>query len=249
MQKKEAAMAHKTGTSLEEYLRDYIKGREVSNCADTYAEYKRERGYSHEEDYHRAMTEALARAERSAYGRENEAAGARGITGGFSKYLATRGKESLTAALTELEQKRERGASEAYRGYLGYLDGYGKNQDKIRFNVINHLSKNEVYSPELIYRYAIGAGLSEEAAIQTVGDVQVSTRDKIRTRLIDMIHSLTITPEAAAERAREYGLPDEDIRYILESTKGYHENYTEYSEELLNEILKRGQGLTPTFSK
>ena len=240
-------MAVKKGRSLEEYLRDYIKGREVSNSADTYAEYKRERGYNHEAEYQRAMTEALARAQRSAYGQENEAARVSGLTGGFREYLDTKGKESLTSALASLEEKRAKGAREAYRGYLGYLDSYGKNQDRIRFNVINHLSKNEVYSPELIYRYAIGAGLSEETAVQTVGDVQVSTRDKIRTKLIDMIQSLSITPEAAAERAREYGLPEEDVQFILESTKDYHQNYTEYSEEVLEELLKRGTGLTPSF--
>ncbi len=242
-------MAIKLGSTLKEYLEDYIKGREGANGADTYAEYKRERGYTHEEDYHRAMSEALRRAQMSAYGRQSEATRVSGLSGGYGEYLGLLNKDALERTEESLRAERDKTARTAYRGYLGYLDSYGRQQDSLKNRISEHLVSIMAYNPERIYRYAVGQGLNKEAAVATVGAVQELTRGKIKKEIIDMIQGLRITPEAAADRARQYGLPEEDINEILEYTKGYRENYTEYSKELLEKLLSMGAPTTESYKK
>ena len=241
-------MAIKGSLELEKFLEDYIKNREISNGPDSFEIYKRERGKDYDRAYTRAINEAYSKGRVSNYGAKAEAILDRGINGGYLSHLEAKRGEEYRDSVRELTDKRDEEMASAKRGYLAYLDTYGRRQDRIRNSLVVRLIENEVYDPEDIYRHAINAGLNPKEATATIGFVQSGTRSAIKKQLLDMIFNLTITPEDAAARAAEYGLPKEDIDYILEETEKYREYYEKYASGVIKDLEDEGFKSTGSYA-
>lgn len=240
-------MAIKGKTELEKFLKEYIKNREISNGPDSFETYKRESGKEYDQAYSRAMNEALVKGRVSKYGAGAEAVLDKGISGGYLSHLEAKRGDEYQERVREITDARDESMAQAKRGYLSYLDTYGRKQDRIRNSLVVRLIEDEVYDPNDIYEHAINAGLNLKEATATIGFVQSGTRSAIKKRLLDMVFNLTISPEDAAARAAEYGLPKEDIDYILEETKKYRQYYKDYADGVIAGIEDEGSKSTGSY--
>lgn len=242
------ALSIKARGGLEEFLRDYLNERELTSGPDSFTKYKRERYEDYDAAYESAMREALGAARVSKFGPEAEALRSRGISGGYLTHLERLREEGLERSTSEITATRDEAAARAARGYLGYLNGYQRNQENIRGALVRRLTADGVYKAQTIYAQAIAAGLNPKMATAAVGEVQSATRERIKADLFSRIVSKKITPEGAAAEAEAYGLPKEDIDYLLTEGQRYVTKYVEYAEELIKELEKKGSKSTSSYN-
>ena len=131
--------------SLEDFLKTYIKNREIKNSALSYRDYVKSKGNKYNADY---KSERLSAAlnYKSALPTRGAALESLKSTGlassGYAEHLMTEADKRYRSELDSIEKKRANEEAAAKSGYLNYLSEYDATQNKLSASVTETLIKN-----------------------------------------------------------------------------------------------------------
>ena len=232
----------KTAPSLEGYLKKALATVPYVSGAKSYSDYIKDTGSSYKSDYSRAMQKAALNYTKrlAGYGATAEGLANAGISGGYAARLDDMAKESYIGEAEALYENKAAAESELLSGYRKYLESFTKQRDTLKKNVREQLMKGEVISPDSLYSYGIGAGLTEAEAKEISDSVYKSLRLKVMGDILSRVASLTLDPERAVMLATDKGLNRSDVDLLRKRALEYYSpsttdsSYLDYLESIGN---------------
>ena len=111
-------------STLEDFLKKYLKNQSLKNGQDSYSEYKARTGSDHDRTYSRAMEALYANAAKNstAYSNNYKVLENKGLqNSGYEAYLTSKAADDYTRKSNELTRARNNAESKTRYGYLEYL--------------------------------------------------------------------------------------------------------------------------------
>lgn len=185
------------------------------------------------------------------YGAAAEAIGSAGLTGsGYAEYLSAAAEKQRQNALAAAEEGLAARRASLSDSYKEYLENYRKEQEKTYLAVTSKIASGNSLNYEAAYRYARGAGLSEEDARRAAGYGVSSAERRIRSSAARYIFSHHLTAAEARTYARGLGLSDEAVSLladyadrVLKQRMDLTALYTGMSAEEYLNFLRNTEGL------
>jgi len=237
--------------TIKDFLETYIRNKEIKNRPTSYGDYLRSTNRNFEKDYKDArLTAALsAKLSGGSHGTVKESLASRGLTtSGYAEHLARGAEEKFKSTTLELAKKRDAEERSARSGYLKYLSEYDAKQRNLKNKVVSALVKGEIIDTGAAYLYGIEAGLTPEEAESASRNAYTQLRRALRLKVISEMFKHNISPESAADYARELGLREEDALDIAKIAKDYMHNSDAYSKEYLEYIESIGNKNTGSYA-
>lgn len=240
----------KKKTNLEDFLDSYIKNREIKNRALSYGDYLRNTNGEYKSGYYKGrLSAAIDRksADRK-YGASRESLASSGLIGsGYAEHLKSLTGAKYKSSITSLDEQLKSNEAKAKSGYYKYLSDYDASQTALKGKVLESLIGNEVINTDEAYDYAISAGLAPEAAAATSQSAHNEVRKRLRLKVISDMFKRELSPELAADYARELGLGDEDAEDLAKIAEKYRNDFDGFSKEYLEYLESVGNKTTGTY--
>jgi hypothetical protein len=236
--------------TLDDFLKTYIKNREIKNGALSYQGYLRSKGNSYSTDYKGERLRATLdyKSALPKRGTGLEALGEAGLrNSGYAEHLMSLADKRHRSELASIERKYASEESEAKRGYASYLAEYDTAQTKLKDKITDTLIKNGVLDENEGYVYAIESGLAPEAAAVAGSRASAEVRRRLRLKVISEMFNRHIPPDSAADYALELGLSEEDALDIKSIADKYKHNTESFSQEYLEYLESLGNKTTATY--
>lgn len=237
--------------TIKDMLKTYIRQAELKNRPTTYGDYLRSTNRNFDKEYKAGRLGAAISAKLStpSHGATRESLATRGLANsGYAEHLARAAKEKYKSTALELAEKRDADEKSARSGYLRYLDEYEGKQRTLKDKVVSDLVKGEIIDTGAAYFYGIEAGLAPEEAASASRNAYTQVRRALRLRVISEMFKHNISPESAADYARELGLSEDDALDIARIAKDYTHNNDAYSKEYLEYIESIGNKNTGSYA-
>ena len=213
--RKEEKMAE--SKSLEDFVKTYIQNKAKSETAESYASWLKANGIDSEKIYADSIKDISAdyHRQRSEYGRFAEGLADIGLTAsGYSDYLNSAAYAEMQRRKAGARSKYSENEAENRRGYSDYLNEVREKENSTYKRVVDGIKNEGIMNYESAYKYAVGAGLSEEAASAAAK----SASDMVREDVIKGAIKTIITYSYNAKQARAYatalGLSEEEANEL-----------------------------------
>ncbi len=211
---------------FEDFLKTYIQNAKISENTQSYADWVIKNGIDASAVYDKRMLNAEAEKQisRAEYGSNAERLAAKGLTdSGYSSYINS-------IAERKAEEKKNEALSDRFEMTENNIDGYISDiatkksdvYDKM-FDIINRISKADLFDYDSAYSYAITAGLDEESAAEAARSGLILVRTRFKAAALDRIIDKRLTSVQAKEYAEALGLPPEDVKELAEYAKSINE--------------------------
>ncbi|MBQ7363205.1 MAG: hypothetical protein IJW48_02015 [Clostridia bacterium] len=240
----------KSQSSLEKFLENYIKNKKITNSEDSFDEYRAKNAEDYGAEFSRGVEDAYVEAmkARADYGRNAEAIFSSGLSrSGYAERQRELSGETYEKRIAELIDKRNLAEARTVLGYADYLEDYNREQSSLMKSVRAELIKNGIINTERAYEYALGAGLSDERALEVSVGIYSAVKDKIIADLIEKVITFRLDAESAAELAKKYGLDEGDTAYVKSEAEKLLGKEYEASHDALRELEEEADRTTSSF--
>lgn len=208
----------------------------AQNAPISFKEYLKGKTDGIELDINEQRLDAMTDAERqlSRYGKLAESLEVRGLTNsGFARYAHSAVNARKDAQLKQADENEDNAMRGLKSDYLDYVDGFRGKQESLRRSVISELVKRGEMHPENIYKYALEAGLGEEAGKGIYNDVYSAASYYIKDSILKEVAAGALSPDQAVDKAKRMMLWPDDVEEIRIATEGYREKKEEISSDYL----------------
>ncbi len=217
-------MAEKT---LEEFISEYIKNKELSSTKESYEAWLRKNGISAESTYGNSIKEIDSDYKRMlpTHGSDAEKLSDIGLTdSGYSDYLRGKAYSQMQRDKSIARSKYASDSTKNIKGYQSYLDSYAKSESAAIDKVVRMISSDGILDYDTAYRYAVTLGLSKESAAAAAGMARDHTIKTLKSSLMNRIISGRLTGTQARELALGLGFDKKDA----DSLEKYAEEVNSY---------------------
>ena len=232
------------GTSLEDFVNNYIQNKVKSNSKEGYERWLRANGidsYGIYADAQRDITADYNR-NRSNYGTVAERLGELGLSSaGYSDYVdghayseMQKNKERARAALASNEAKNRKGYSE-------YLEAKAKEAKSDYKSATDRITDANVINYDEAYNLALSMGLDEEGAALAAKVGSEAVRKKTRAAVLSVIVNQRYNYNQTVAYALSLGLSEEESAELgeyadtINSSGYYSQDYLEYLKDKLEQ--------------
>ena len=240
-----------TSPTLEDFVKNYLKNKAVTESPEGYAEWLRSNGVPADRIYANSMRDISTdyRQQRSEFGSNAENLASLGLSSsGYSDYI--NGK-----AYSEM-QKSKRAARESYgtalsqnaADYKNYVDSINKAESDTFRAAVKEISGKGILNFDIAYNYALAGGLSDDAAKAAASAANELARSEIKERVTRTVLTQRLTERETLGYALALGLTEEDakglakyaeyINHYLDDSK-YSDGYLDYLKDKINSSNQR----------
>jgi hypothetical protein len=232
----------KKPATLEELIKEYLKGDEKLGSADSYDVFKHKNGLSNAKSYSDAVGSLYASSKRSlsSYGANNRELSNKGLqNSGYSSYVDYLSDSTFKTGLESLKKAYSDKEASARASYASYLDKYKDKTASVKKSVMSHLIGNDVVDLNTAIAYGISAGLSKEDATLVGQTAYEVTKQKVFNTLLEQTVSLGLDADGAKMLAIKMGVSDEDASAFASEISELLEYYGNISEDYLEFLEQR----------
>lgn len=214
----------------------YVYGTKYGNknSAKSYESWLSGEGNPSRDGYYNELAESkkARQFKDTSYGVSAESLATDGLLkSGYADYL-----KSVTEKDKGLADKKARSgylsaSAKNKSGYLKYIDDYNKAQAELTDTLIEKLANELIFDEAEAFRLAIGHGISEKSATESVPFYINSAKDKAVKRAIEYATSKNMSASGAKNYALSIGLDDRAATKVM---KAIEKNYAFDKEEISN---------------
>lgn len=203
-------------TNLKNYIEEHLS-RDIYEGARDLESYRAANGTAYETKYRDAINKANMREKRamSGYGSNANALLYGGLTNsGYAERINAIAEEKRQSEIAAAESNYRAGEDGLLRGYLGYLEDYREEQEKISQKATESIIEKGITTEEEAITYAKSLGLGEKRAKAAAARGLAVQRDRLITRAVTDVTRFGLTPERAKIYAASLGLDDNAMEYV-----------------------------------
>lgn len=237
-------------STLDDFIKRYIKNKELSDTPEGYSEWLSSYGNTQQSLGGRlAEIEDTCRAARSTYGKNAEQLASAGLSrSGYGDYLNTAAYEERETARKQAYRDAAAARDENRRGYGKYLAALSSEKSALSEKAYTAIQKDGTLDTEEAYRRALALGLDEESAAEVaknaVADLKKKASDSIRLKLA----SGKLSAEGAVAYALALGFTREEAALFAaeketeekeNATVGKYDGNGSFTDYLRNKLNKK----------
>ena len=237
--------------TLEDFMKQYISARGVSNKADSYSLFKKKNSYNHDSKYARAVDNLYSAALKSSttYGSNYTKLANKGLqNSGYAAYIDAKAKQNRASSLSTLNENRKTEETQAMTDYIDYLEKYKKANDALKRSVSSYLTKNNVANLDTAISYGVSAGLDIEDATAVGNSVYAITKQRVFADILKQTSNLGLDKNGAVKLALERGFSIADANEIGEKVEEMLRDYGGTSDSYLKYLEDKSNSTTKTFN-
>lgn len=237
--------------NLEEFMKQYISTKGVSNKADSYLDFKRKNNYTYERSYAKAIDGLYSTAIKNsmAYGNNYSNLANKGLqNSGYAAYVDAKSKQNYASSLNSLNEKRSSEENRAMTDYISYLDNYKRRNDALKRSVSSYLIKNNVANLNTAISYGVSAGLDIEDATAVGNSVYAVTKQRVFLDILKQSSNLGLDKNGAIKLALEMGFSSDDANEIGDKVEEMMRDYGGASDSYLDYLEQKSHSSTKTFN-